>query len=127
MTFTISVASSREYWYHNINTMKLRIQLFIIILSNWSGIMYANPIQVSEALKLIPLNEQVYIHTENDNNGIVYINNKKAVIVSTPENDIETDNLINYIRNVLKADIVACVIDPYHSKRERLTHTGKGI
>lgn len=94
--------------------MKLRIQLFIIILSNWSGIMYANPIQVSEALKLIPLNEQVYIHTENDNNGIVYINNKKAVIVSTPENDIETDNLINYIRNVLKADIVACVIDRWH-------------
>ena len=54
---------------------------------------FADTIRVSEKLHLIELNKHVYIHTENDNNGIVYVNDKKAIIISTPENDEETNNL----------------------------------
>lgn len=93
--------------------MKLRDSFLIILLLCWCDI-YAHTIKVSDKLNLIQLNENVYIHTENDNNGIVYINGGKAVIVSTPENDEETNYLIDYIRNHLKSEIVACVVDRWH-------------
>lgn len=75
---------------------------------------FADTIRVSEKLHLIELNKHVYIHTENGNNGIVYVNDKKAVIISTPENDEETNNLINYIRKDLKAQIIGCIVDRWH-------------
>lgn len=74
----------------------------------------ADSIRVSDHLYLIELTKQVYIHTQNDNNGMVYVNNGKAMIVSTPENDEETNHLIDYIRKVLQAEIIGCIIDRWH-------------
>lgn len=69
---------------------------------------------VSECLKIIELSESTFIHTCNSNNGIVYINNNEALIVSTPDSDLETQNLIDWVKNKHNAIIKAYVIDRWH-------------
>lgn len=73
-----------------------------------------NEIQVSAKLKLIPLTENIYLHTGDNNNGIIYHSNGEAIIVSTPESEQETQNLIDWVRNNLKADITGYIIDRWH-------------
>ena len=68
--------------------------------------------KVSECLELTKISESTYIHTCNHNNGVVYIDTKEAIIVSTPDSDLETQNLINWVKT--KAKIVGYVIDRWH-------------
>ena len=75
---------------------------------------FGQKIQVSENLVLYKLSETCYEHTQKGNNGIVYINNGEAAIVSTPDSDTETQNLIDWVRNEQQAKIVAYVIDRWH-------------
>jgi glyoxylase-like metal-dependent hydrolase (beta-lactamase superfamily II) len=74
--------------------------------------LFGQNIKISESLTVTKLSENTYIHTQKNNNGIVYFNNGEAVIVSTPDSEIETQNLINWVKN--KARIVAYVIDRWH-------------
>jgi len=69
-------------------------------------------IKVSENLILTKISDHTYIHTQKNNNGMVHFNNGEALIVSTPDSDIETQNLINWVKS--KAKIVAYVIDRWH-------------
>ncbi len=69
-------------------------------------------IKISEHLTLTKLSEHTYIHTQKNNNGLVYFNNNEAIIVSTPNSDIETQHLINWVKN--KAEIVGYIIDRWH-------------
>ncbi len=83
----------------------------ILILVNHA---FGQEIQVSEDLVLYKLSEHCYEHTQKGNNGLVYINNGEAVIVSTPDSDTETQNLIDWVRNKQQAKIIAYVIDRWH-------------
>nr|WP_321356289.1 subclass B1 metallo-beta-lactamase, long type [uncultured Draconibacterium sp.] len=85
--------------------------LFSLISVN---MIFGQEIHVSENLVLYKLSEHCYEHTQNGNNGLVFINNGKAVIVSTPDSDLETQNLIDWVRNEQQAKIVAYVIDRWH-------------
>jgi hypothetical protein len=85
--------------------------LFSLISVN---LIFGQEIQVSENLVLYKLSDNCYEHTQKGNNGLVYINKGKAVIVSTPDSDIETQNLIDWVRNEQKAKIIAYVIDRWH-------------
>lgn len=71
-------------------------------------------IHISENLVLHQLSESCYVHTQKSNNGLVYISNGEAVIVSTPDSDLETQNLIDWVREEQQAKIVAYVIDRWH-------------
>ena len=62
-------------------------------------------IKVSDKLRLTKLTEQTYIHTCENNNGIIYMNKGEAIIVSTPDSDIETQNLIDWTKEKLHAKI----------------------
>jgi glyoxylase-like metal-dependent hydrolase (beta-lactamase superfamily II) len=75
---------------------------------------YGQEIKVSEGLTLIKLTEHTYIHTCENNNGIVHVNNGEAIIVSTPDSDVETKNLIDWTKESLQAKIVGYVIDRWH-------------
>lgn len=77
--------------------------------------LFAQDIQVSEGLTLIKLTENCFIHTQNNNNGLVYISKGDAIIVSTPDSDIETQNLIDWVKNEQKARIVGYIIDRWHT------------
>ena len=72
-------------------------------------------IKVSENLSLLKISEHSYIHTQRNNNGLVYINEGEAIIVSTPDSDIETQNLIDWVKNEHKAKIVGYIIDRWHT------------
>ncbi|MEO1655626.1 MAG: subclass B1 metallo-beta-lactamase, long type [Bacteroidota bacterium] len=68
--------------------------------------------KVSECLELTQLTASTYIHTCNNNNGLVYISDQEAIIISTPDSDQETQNLIDWVKN--KAKIIGYVIDRWH-------------
>ena len=87
------------------------IGIIILISINQS---FGQKIKVSENLILYKLSEHCYEHTQKNNNGLIYINNGKAVVVSTPDSDIETQNLIDWVRNDQHAKIIAYVIDRWH-------------
>ena len=42
------------------------------------------------------MSESFYEYTQEGDNGLVYINKGEAAIVSIPDSDIETQNLIDY-------------------------------
>lgn len=71
-------------------------------------------IQVSDKLTLTQLNDKTYIHTCDNNNGIVFINGGNSLIISTPASDIETQNLIDWVTNKKNAKIIGYVIDRWH-------------
>ncbi len=95
-------------------SMNARILIIILCFNIWLFTSVGQEIKVSDHLMLIKLTEHTYIHTGNDNNGIVYVNNGEAVIVSTPDSDAETQNLIDWTRKKLRAKIVGYVIDRWH-------------
>jgi len=69
---------------------------------------------VSDNLILTKLTDQTYIHTCDNNNGIVHVNNGEAIIVSTPDSDIETQNLIDWTIENLHSKIIGYIIDRWH-------------
>ena len=95
---------------HKMRNIALTIFAFITAIQ-----LLGQRIKVSDNLTLYKLSEQCYIHTQGNNNGLVYINNGEALIVSTPESDIETQNLIDWVRNDKKAKITGYIIDRWHT------------
>lgn len=83
-----------------------------LILCGFINLLLGQNEKVSECLELIKLSESTYIHTCSQNNGLVYINNGEAVIISTPDSDKETQHLIDWVKS--KAKIVGYVIDRWH-------------
>ncbi|MFC2138093.1 subclass B1 metallo-beta-lactamase, long type [Bacteroidota bacterium] len=71
-------------------------------------------IGLSQKFQLTKLSEQVYIHTYDNSNGIIYINDGEAIIVSTPPSDEITSDLINHVQNEFQSKIVGYVIDRWH-------------
>ncbi len=90
---------------------RITIFTFILILSiNLLG----QTINVSDKLILTQLTENTFIHTCDNSNGLIYINEGQALIVSTPDSDIETQNLIDWVIKEHNAKIVGYVIDRWH-------------
>lgn len=87
----------------------------LLVLLGIFNTTYAQQIKVSDNLTLHKLSEHSYIHTQRNNNGLVYINQGEAIIVSTPNSDIETQNLIDWVRIEQKAKIVGYIIDRWHT------------
>ena len=91
---------------------KIALTIFTLIVAIQ---LFGQEIKISDNLTLHKLSEQSYIHTQGNNNGFVYINKGKAIIVSTPESDIETQNLIDWVQNDKKAEVIGYIIDRWHT------------
>ncbi len=65
-------------------------------------------------MTLTQLSDKTYIHTCENSNGIVFISGLDALIVSTPDSDIETQNLIDWVLNEKEVKIIGYVIDRWH-------------
>lgn len=76
--------------------------------------LFGQEIRISDNLVLQKLSDNCYVHTQNNNNGLIYFNDKEALIVSTPDSDIETQNLINWVQNEKHSKIVGYIIDRWH-------------
>ena len=96
----------------------MKVKRIIILTCMLSVVFYINlpgqEIKISDKLILTKLTGHTYVHTCENNNGIVFIKEGSALIVSTPDSDIETQNLIDWVINTQKAEIVAYVIDRWH-------------
>ena len=77
--------------------------------------LFAQPISVSADLVLNKVTPHVYIHTQGNNNGMVFCMEGEAIIVSTPASDEETLNLISFVRDSLQANITGYIIDRWHT------------
>lgn len=74
-------------------------------------------------LKLIPISDNFYIHVSNlklqsgNNfpcNGLVYINDKKCLIVDTPTDNKLSKDLINWIKDIKNAEVIGIVPTHWH-------------
>lgn len=88
----------------------IMIYLFFIQITFGQNTKYT----VSDELEITRLSEHTFIHTCDGSNGIVYSNNGEAIIVSTPPTDEATKELIIWVKNTLKVNIVGFVIDSWH-------------
>jgi len=91
-------------------TITTTLFLYVFILTSFAQ----EEIKISDKLKLIKLSDHVYMHTCNNDNGIVYVNNGEALIVSTPDSEAETQNLVKWTRSELDSEIKAYIIDRWH-------------
>jgi glyoxylase-like metal-dependent hydrolase (beta-lactamase superfamily II) len=93
---------------------RLFILVFSIFILQFFIDAQPNKIKVSNVLEIIKLTENSFVHTSENSNGLIYINNRQAIIVSTPPSDSATISLINWVQDSLKAKIVGFVIDSWH-------------
>ncbi|MBC8487643.1 MAG: subclass B1 metallo-beta-lactamase [Bacteroidetes bacterium] len=93
-----------------INKIIIVLQLLILqsLISN------GQIINISDKLTVTKLSENVYIHTCDKSNGIIYSDKGEAIIVSTPPSDEVTEELINWTTKQLNAKIIGYVIDRWH-------------
>jgi metallo-beta-lactamase class B len=71
-------------------------------------------LDISEGFKLIQLNENTYIHSVENCNGIVFVKNGEALIVSSPPGEDFSKILFNYVEDSLGAEIKYFVGDNRH-------------
>ena len=85
-----------------INKIIIVFQLLILqsLISN------GQIINISDKLTVTKLSENVYIHTCDKSNGIIYSDKGEAIIVSTPPSDEVTEELINWTTKQLNAKII---------------------
>jgi len=93
--------------------MKFHFSFIISILIACCSTTYGQEVNLSENLKVVQLAEHTYLHTGNDNNGIVVIHNGEAILVSTPEKEEETQRLLDWVIDQ-DLKIVAYIIDRWH-------------
>lgn len=94
----------------------LKIILLILILFPIQiTIVGQNPsFNITPELRITSLSDNVFIHTHDNSNGIVFTDQDEAVLVSTPPSDEVTLDLINWVKDSLQKKIIAYVIDRWH-------------
>lgn len=99
--------------YFLMKNISLSIFWTIILIFGMAGAR-AQSLQISEELEVTQITPSIYIHTCRASNGIVFIDDGEAIVVSTPPSDSATVQLINWVTDSLQAKIVAYVIDRWH-------------
>ena len=93
-----------------INRIVIVLLFLIFSISFLSG----QTINISDGLTASKIEEGIYVHTYDNSNGIIVVNNGEAIIVSTPPSDNATLELINWTKDSLKARKIGYVIDMWH-------------
>lgn len=87
---------------------------FLFIFSALCSSLFAQTISLSEGFTLTEIKKDVYIHTFDRCNGLVYIQGDEAIVVSSPPTDEKTKELIDWIQIDKQARIIAYIIDRWH-------------
>lgn len=90
----------------------LYLFVFLYVFNFYPHFLFGQTEKISACLEITKLSEYTYIHSCNNNNGLIYIHNNEALIISTPSSDLETQNLINWVKS--KTNIVGYIIDRWH-------------
>jgi metallo-beta-lactamase class B len=82
-----------------------------------------NLLKVDDDIQLIQLQDSVFMHVSwhflegvgrFSSNGMIIVQNGKAVMVDTPMDNAKTERLIRYVKEKLKADVSLLIIGHYH-------------
>ncbi len=91
-----------------------KIATILLLMIFHLPVLFGQTINITDKLTATKIAEGVYVHTYDNSNGIVFINNGEAIIVSTPPSDDATLKLINWTKEQFKAKIVGYIIDRWH-------------
>ena len=91
---------------------KLTLIVLLLIVQTLSSA--GQIFNISDKLIVTKISENVYIHTFDNSNGIIVVDNGEAVIISTPPSDKATRDLINWTKKQLNLKIVGYIIDRWH-------------
>jgi metallo-beta-lactamase class B len=81
-------------------------------------------IHVTDDIEIIKLSDHSFIHVSYaqmppwgrvSSNGLIFTNNGKAFLFDTPVNDSLTKDLVNWIENSLKVELIGCIPNHWHS------------
>lgn len=109
------------------NFRKLTIRVIFFSLC-FTGFLYAGNksgpvIKITRDIELIKLTESFYIHTtwfdfpgfgRYPSNGLIFIKNKKALLIDTPVENRQTELLYKFLRDSLDAEIMEVIVGHYH-------------
>jgi len=106
--------------------MRYIIVLILIGLIHYNGFSQNNykRIEISNDIELIKLSESAYIHVSYaelpnfgrfPSNGLIFINGGEAFLFDTPATDLLTMDLVSWIRDSLKLNIVGFVPNHWHN------------
>ncbi len=94
----------------------------LITLLHWAG--WAQPSPPAGPLEVVPLTTHTYRHVsflETDSwgkvacNGLVVVNKGEAVVLDTPVDEAASEELLEWIREALKAEVKAVVATHFHN------------
>lgn len=101
----------------------LRIQMLLLALALPCLLNAQDTIFINEDLQLLPIGEHLYVHIswlENEqygrfsSNGMVFIQDGKALIVDTPMKTHLIEDLTNYLKESLLAEVTLAVPGHFH-------------
>jgi metallo-beta-lactamase class B len=98
---------------------------FLITLYSLSAVCAQNDtIKINSDLILIKINESAFVHISYMNsekygrfpsNGLIYINDKKAIIFDTPVTDDLTEILLDWMIDSMHFEVIGLVINHWHN------------
>ncbi|MCD7900959.1 MAG: hypothetical protein LUH22_14140 [Bacteroides sp.] len=91
----------------------MKVLFLLLVFISCPFVLFGQETTISEELKVIKLADHTYLHTGNDNNGVIFVHRGEAIIVSTPETEQETRNLIDWVRGQ-NWKIVGYILDRWH-------------
>ena len=107
--------------------MKRTLSLIVLIVC-FDSITYPQEyfpvLSISKDIEITKLSDHAYIHTSYalmppwgrvPSNGLIFTNEEKAFLFDTPINDSLTKDLVNWIENSLKVEIIGFIPNHWHS------------
>ena len=100
----------------------LKIFLFFVLVSN-TAFCQVTTIKISDDLELLKISENSYIHISYHDlenaphfpaNGLIYINNGKAIIIDTPWTDELTKTLTKWLKDSLEVIVEGVIVTHWH-------------
>ncbi len=105
---------------------KFRVIFILLFLISISSFLSAQEteIKINDQIKLIKLNDFFYAHvTLFDlpdfgtfaSNGLIFVKNGKAVLIDTPNDDTQTKQLLDYLKNDMNIQVEKTIVGHSHS------------
>jgi len=98
--------------------------LFFCLLSIFTNTFAQKRISICEGVNLTKVADSYYIHTTSHTfegygtftaNGLIFIKNKKAIMIDSPWDDDQTKVIVNYLRDSLQTELTTFVGCHYHN------------
>lgn len=100
------------------------ISILIASLLSNQEVTSNDTIHISNDLYLVEINKNAYVHVSFNpdseygrfpSNGLVYINDNKAIVFDTPITEKETELLINWMTDSMHFEVIGLVINHWHN------------